>query len=81
MDAETWTLSELAVQVAAVLRGYEAATNGQVRAVPGQRAVRPYPHPGVRRRPGAGAGTRPPPRRSLSLIPVSIDEPQLVAMQ
>ena len=56
MDEARWTLSELAEEVAAVLRGYEAAANGQVRAVPDERSIRYYTTLGLLDRPGAMRG-------------------------
>jgi DNA-binding transcriptional MerR regulator len=52
-----WTLSELAVEVAAQLeRNYEAADNGQVRAVPDERSIRYYTTLGLVDRPAAMRG-------------------------
>ena len=56
MDEAPWTLSELAEEVAAVLRGYEAAANGQVRAVPDERSIRYYTTLGLLDRPAAMRG-------------------------
>ena len=56
MDAPTWTLRELAAEVADVLRGYEAAPNGQVRAVPDERAIRYYASLGLLDPPAAMRG-------------------------
>jgi DNA-binding transcriptional MerR regulator len=56
MDGAPWTLSELAEEVAAVLRGYEAAANGQVRAVPDERSIRYYTTLGLIDRPAAMRG-------------------------
>lgn len=56
MDDAPWTLSELAEEVAAVLRGYEAAANGQVRAVPDERSIRYYTTLGLIDRPAAMRG-------------------------
>ncbi|HTJ40971.1 MAG TPA: MerR family transcriptional regulator [Kofleriaceae bacterium] len=56
MDDAPWTLTELAEEVAAVLRGYEAAANGQVRAVPDERSIRYYTTLGLLDRPAAMRG-------------------------
>ena len=56
MDDATWTLSELAAEVAEVLRGYDAAANGQIRAVPDERAIRYYAGLGLLDRPAAMRG-------------------------
>lgn len=56
MDDAPWTLAELAEEVAAVLRGYEAAANGQVRAVPDERSIRYYTTLGLLDRPAAMRG-------------------------
>src|SRR5262245_41705171 len=56
MDEATWTLSELAEEVAAGLRGYEGAANGQVRAVPDERSIRYYTTLGLLDRPAAMRG-------------------------
>lgn len=52
-----WTLSELVAEVAAQLaRNYEASGNGQVRAVPDERAIRYYTNLGLVDRPAAMRG-------------------------
>lgn len=52
-----WTLSELAAAVAAQLRrNYQASGNGQVRAVPDERAIRYYTSMGLVDRPAAMRG-------------------------
>ncbi|MCE9577591.1 MAG: MerR family transcriptional regulator [Deltaproteobacteria bacterium] len=51
-----WTLSELVGEAAAVLRGYAAAANGQVKAIPDERAVRYYASLGLLDRPAAMRG-------------------------
>lgn len=57
METPQWTLSELAAEVAAQLaRNYEAADNGQVRAIPDERAIRYYNTLGLLDRPDATRG-------------------------
>lgn len=51
-----WTLSELVSEAAAVLRGYAAAANGQVKAIPDERAVRYYASLGLLDRPASMRG-------------------------
>ena len=52
-----WTLSELVAEVAAQLqRNYHASNNGQVRAVPDERAIRYYTSIGLVDRPAAMRG-------------------------
>jgi DNA-binding transcriptional MerR regulator len=54
---DLWTLSELAEAVAAQLqRNYQASGNGQVRAVPDERAIRYYTSIGLVDRPAAMRG-------------------------
>ena len=55
MDDASWTLAELAAEVAAALRDVEPA-NGQVRAVPDERALRYYTTLGLLDRPAAMRG-------------------------
>lgn len=56
-DATQWTLRELTAEVAAQLeRNYEAADNGQVRAIPDERSVRYYTTLGLLDRPAAMRG-------------------------
>jgi DNA-binding transcriptional MerR regulator len=57
MDEPSWTLRELAAEVAGQLvRNYEAAENGQVRAVPDERSIRYYTTLGLIDRPAAMRG-------------------------
>jgi DNA-binding transcriptional MerR regulator len=56
MDDARWTMDELTDQVASVLRGYAAAQNGQVRAVPDERSIRYYITLGLVDRPHAMRG-------------------------
>lgn len=51
-----WTLSALVAEAAAVLRGYAAAVNGQIKAIPDERAVRYYASLGLLDRPAAMRG-------------------------
>jgi DNA-binding transcriptional MerR regulator len=52
-----WTLAELAAEVAAQLqRNYQASGNGQVRAVPDERAIRYYTSIGLVDRPASMRG-------------------------
>ncbi len=52
-----WTLRELTAEVAAQLaRNYEAADNGQVRAIPDERSIRYYTSLGLVDRPAAMRG-------------------------
>jgi DNA-binding transcriptional MerR regulator len=51
-----WTLSELVAEAAATLRGYAAADNGQIKAIPDERAVRYYASLGLLDRPHAMRG-------------------------
>jgi hypothetical protein len=57
MDEPLWTLRELTAEVAAQLeRNYEAADNGQVRAIPDERSIRYYTTLGLVDRPAAMRG-------------------------
>jgi len=57
MDEPQWTLRELIAEVATQLaRNYEAADNGQVRAIPDERSVRYYTSIGLLDRPAAMRG-------------------------
>ena len=57
MDEPLWTLRELTAEVAAQLaRNYEAADNGQVRAIPDERSIRYYTTIGLVDRPAAMRG-------------------------
>jgi DNA-binding transcriptional MerR regulator len=57
MDEPLWTLRELTAEVATQLgRNYEAADNGQVRAIPDERSVRYYTTIGLVDRPAAMRG-------------------------
>jgi len=57
MDEPLWTLRELTAEVAAQLaRNYEAADNGQVRAIPDERSIRYYTSIGLVDRPAAMRG-------------------------
>ena len=57
MDEPLWTLRELTAEVAAQLeRNYEAADNGQVRAIPDERSIRYYTTLGLIDRPAAMRG-------------------------
>src|SRR5829696_5085198 len=56
-DEPRWTLRELTAEVAAQLaRNYEAADNGQVRAIPDERSIRYYTSLGLVDRPSAMRG-------------------------
>ncbi len=57
METSLWTLTELAAEVATQLaRNYEAADNGQVRAIPDERGIRYYTTLGLLDRPAAMRG-------------------------
>jgi len=57
MDEPLWTLRELTAEVAAQLeRNYEAADNGQVRAIPDERSIRYYTTLGLIDRPTSMRG-------------------------
>lgn len=57
MDEPLWTLRELTAEVATQLaRNYEAADNGQVRAIPDERSIRYYTTIGLVDRPAAMRG-------------------------
>src|SRR5687767_4733914 len=57
MDEPSWTLRELAAEVAGQLaRNYEATENGQVRPVPDERSIRYYTTLGLLDRPAAMRG-------------------------
>jgi hypothetical protein len=56
MDTPQWTIRELAAEVAAQLERYDAADNGQVRAVPDERSIRYYTTLGLIDRPAAMRG-------------------------
>jgi DNA-binding transcriptional MerR regulator len=67
MDDGTWTLAELAAEVAAAL-GDAAAPSGQVRAVPDERAIRYYTTLGLLDRPALRGRTALYGRRHLAQI-------------
>lgn len=56
MDAERWTLPELASEAAQRIAALPAPTNGQIRAVPDERTIRYYATLGLLDRPAAMRG-------------------------